>query len=360
MDSCCLMIRRGFLDKASRKDLIALARDGSAAHRLGRRANALVLLDQGMSCAAVAQVLLLDDDTIRSWHRLYQQDGIEGLASFGYEGSTCRLSEEQQERLAAWVAETLPGSTREIGAWIERECAIAYQGRSGLIALLHRLGMEHRRPTPLARRLDPEKQEAFIKAYEDRLNHLGADEVVLFADAVHPVHASRPVGCWAPKHVPIAIAQTSGRQGLNIHGAIELETGQTHMLEALHVDADSTIRLLATIEARYPRKRRIHLYVDNARYHHAKRVKQWLARPDCRIRMHFVPVYCPHLNPIERLWGVMHRHVTHNRCHDSFNQFVEHILTFLRTDVPTRWNEFCDQVSDNFRIIRPDSFRVIR
>jgi transposase len=80
------MIRRGFLDAESRKDLAELARDGSAAHRLARRANALVLLDNGMSCEAIAKVLLLDDDTIRTWYRLYQEDGIEGLASFGYEG----------------------------------------------------------------------------------------------------------------------------------------------------------------------------------------------------------------------------------------------------------------------------------
>ena len=77
------------------QDLTELARDGSAAHRLARRANALVLLDDGMSCEAIAKVLLLDDDTIRTWYRLYEEDGIEGLASFGYEGGACRLSEEQ-------------------------------------------------------------------------------------------------------------------------------------------------------------------------------------------------------------------------------------------------------------------------
>ena len=96
------MIRPGFLDQASRRDLIELARDGSAAHRLARRANALVLLDDGMSCEAIARVLFVDDDTIRTWHRLYEEDGIEGLASFGYEGSACRLDEEQQTKLAAW------------------------------------------------------------------------------------------------------------------------------------------------------------------------------------------------------------------------------------------------------------------
>ncbi len=228
-----LMIRPGFLDKQSRHDLIELARDGSAAHRLARRANALVLLDDGMSCDAIANVLFLDDDTIRTWRRLYQEDGIEGLASFGHEGSACRLSEAQQDRLKGWITATLPRTTREIGAWIERECGIVYQGRSGLIALLHRLGMEHRKPKAVSRKLDPAKQAAFIKAYENLLNHMADDEAVLFGDAVHPTHAVRPVGCWAPKETPVAVAQTSGRQRLNIHGAIDLESGQTRMLEAL-------------------------------------------------------------------------------------------------------------------------------
>jgi transposase len=166
---------------------------------LARRANALLLLDDGMSCDAVAKVLYMDDDTIRTWHRLYQEDGIEGLASFGYEGSACRLTAAQQDRLTAWITETLPRTTREIGAWIALECGIDYEGRSGLIALLHRLGMEHRKPKAISRKLDPAKQAAFIERYEALLNQLPADEAVMFADAVHPTHAVQAVGCWAPR-----------------------------------------------------------------------------------------------------------------------------------------------------------------
>jgi transposase len=88
------------------------------------------LLDDGMSYTAVAKVLLIDDDTVRTWHRLYEEDGIEGLASFGYEGSACRLSEEQQDKLKAWITETLRRTTRAIGAWIEREAASSI--RAGL------------------------------------------------------------------------------------------------------------------------------------------------------------------------------------------------------------------------------------
>ena len=233
------MIRAGFLDAEARRDLIELARDGAAEHRLARRANALVLLDEGWSCQRVAKALLLDDDTIRSWHRLYLQDGIEGLAGFGYEGSACRLTLGQQDKLKSWIAETLPRSTRQIGEWIEKEFEIAYEGRSGLIALLHRLGMIHRKPLAIPRKLDEDKQKAFIKAYNALLNALPEDEAVMFADAVHPTHTVRPVGCWAPKDVQVAVEQNSGRDRLNIHGAIDLETGNTKMIEALTADAQS-------------------------------------------------------------------------------------------------------------------------
>ena len=204
------MIRPGFLDRESRQDLIELARNGSAAHRLARRANALVLLDDGMSCEAIAKVLLLDDDTIRTWYHLYEEDGIEGLTNFGYEGSACQLSGEQQEKLKAWVAAALPRTTRQVGAWIENEFGVVYEGRSGLIALLHRLELEYHKPNVIPRKLDEEKQKFFIESYEKLLNSLGDDEAVLFADAVHPTHAARPVGCWAPSQEKLAIEQKGG------------------------------------------------------------------------------------------------------------------------------------------------------
>jgi transposase len=353
------MIRPGFLDSESRRDLIDLARDGAAAHRLARRANALVLLDDGLSCEAIGKVLFLDGDTIREWHKLYLEDGIEGLATFNHEGGSCRLTAEQQEKLKAWVAETLPRTTRQVGAWIAGEFGIEYQTRSGLIALLHRVGMEHRKPKAISRKLDPMKQAAFIKSYESLMNQLPADEAVIFADAVHPTHTVRPVGCWAPKEVPVAVEQSSGRERLNLHGAIDLETGKTIVKDVPTVDAVSTIALLAAIETTYPAQRRIHVFLDNARYHHAKLVQAWLARPECRIKLHFVPAYCPHLNPIERLWGLMHRNITHNKCYKSFREFSTAMLSFLRDEVPKNWRTLCDEVSDNFRVINPKDFRIL-
>ena len=326
---------------------------------MARRANALVLLDSGWSCEKVAGALLLDDDTIRRWHGLFIEDGLEGLTRFETGGSACQMNDEQQETLKAWVAAALPRSTRQIGAWIEKEFGLVYESRSGLIALLHRLGLEYHKPSVIPRKLNEEKQKAFIESYEKLLNSLGDNEAVLFADAVHPTHAARPAGCWAPSQQKLVIEQTSGRQRINIHGAIDLETGQTRMIEALTIDAASTIRLLQTIEAFYPMLALIHVFLDNARYHHARLVQEWLAQPGRRIKLHFIPTYCPHLNPIERLWGVMHRNVTHNKCYATCAQFADATLGFLRETVPRNWADLRDSVTDNFRIINPKDFRVV-
>src|SRR5580658_9232465 len=92
LDSDGRMIRGGFLSEEDRKTLIALARDGLAAGRVTRRANALVLLDKGMSCQEVAEVLLFDDDTIRGWYELFEQSGVEGLSRFDMGGSSGKMT----------------------------------------------------------------------------------------------------------------------------------------------------------------------------------------------------------------------------------------------------------------------------
>ena len=86
----------------------------------------------------------------RAWHGPCAEDGFDGLGRFKAGGGLSRMSLADQDRLKAWVSAALPGSTRRIGAWIEAECGFSYEGRSGLIALLHRLGLEYHKPQYLA------------------------------------------------------------------------------------------------------------------------------------------------------------------------------------------------------------------
>jgi hypothetical protein len=78
---------------------------------------------------------------------------------------------------------------------------------------------------------------------------------------------------------------------MNIPGVIDLETGATLVKEVLSVDADSTIALLASIEAAHSTMRRIRIDLDNARYHHARVVQDWMEQPGWCALLHFIPAY---------------------------------------------------------------------
>jgi len=216
---------------------------------------------------------------VRDWRKFFAEGGVGRLRRFEAGGSVSLLSQAQEETLVEYVSQALPRSTREVGVFIEQVFGVAYDSRSGLIALLHRLGLAYRKPETIGRRMDARDQQAFIAAYEKLLNSLGPDEATLFVDAVHPTYAAQSVGCWAPAGEALAVGRTSGRERLNIHGALDLETGKTAMIEVESVDAASTIRPLQTVESLYPRLARIHVFLDNARYHHAVLVREWLASP---------------------------------------------------------------------------------
>ena len=146
---------------------------------------------------------------------------------------------------------------------------------------------------------------------------MGDDEAVLFVDAVHPTHAARPVGCWAPKEQKLAIEQTSGRERINIHGAIDLETGQTRMIEVVTIDAISTIRLLESMEALYPLMACIHVFLDNARYHHAKLVQRMAVSARMPDQAAFPSVLLPASEPDRAAVGrhAQEHHAQQNLCH---------------------------------------------
>src|SRR4029450_6602086 len=106
------MIRSVFLSDEDRTALTVLARDGSSPCRVTRRANALVLLAQGMSCQEVAHVVLHGDDTTRGCRKLFEQRGIEGITSFDVGGSGGYLSVQQGDVLTAWAGAGVPAWAR--------------------------------------------------------------------------------------------------------------------------------------------------------------------------------------------------------------------------------------------------------
>jgi len=88
-------------------------------------------------------------------------------------------------------------------------------------------------------------------------------------------------------------------------------------------------------------------------------VLAWLARAGVQDQTALRPRLLPHLNPIERLWGLMHKHITHNRCYERFADFRDAMLRFLREEVPRNWDAYATPYQTTFRIISPKDFRIL-
>ena len=89
------MIRTNFLSGEDRRQLLACVKRQREDHDVVRRPNALLLFDDGKSRVEIAQVLYLDDDTVRGWHKLYLAAGWNAVAYGGWKGGQSRLAVAQ-------------------------------------------------------------------------------------------------------------------------------------------------------------------------------------------------------------------------------------------------------------------------
>ncbi|MBS0351008.1 MAG: IS630 family transposase [Proteobacteria bacterium] len=126
------------------------------------------------------------------------------------------------------------------------------------------------------------------------MNSKPSSTEVLFLDAVHPEHNAMAAYGWIKRGEKRELKTNSGRERLNLHGAINAETYQITILESKTINAESTISLLETIERSYPLAKSIMVILDNARYHYSRLVKEFLK--NSKIQLIFLPSYSPNLN----------------------------------------------------------------
>ncbi len=120
----------------------------SETHGVARRANAVLLLDDGLSCVEVAKGLYLDDDTVRTWLKRYRAGGLDEMTLFDWHGRSGHLSREQEAELSAHLSQRLYRDTGEVAAHIKATYGVIYS-HSGCIKVMHRLGFEYKRPKSL-------------------------------------------------------------------------------------------------------------------------------------------------------------------------------------------------------------------
>jgi transposase len=108
--------------------------------------------------------------------------------------------------------------------------------------------------------------------------------------------------------------------------------GQLIIMNENKFDAESFKRFLKMILKKAKTKKKILLVLDNARYHHAKILADYISSIKDRLELFFLPAYSPDINAIEMLWKKTRRGVTHNRYFDALNNMTDKLMKF--------WSQF--------------------
>jgi transposase len=352
------MVGASFLTDTERLELRAVLRRVRGEALALRRANILLLLDKGWTSAQVGEAFFLEIATIEAVQRAYKTSGISSLYAADILGRPLKLDAAQRAELAVHLESAHYATSQEVRDYISAAYGVSYS-RAGIIAFLKALGFVHQNTTLVAPAVCETVQQDAIDAYAALKAALPADEVIVHVDGVHPTHMAKTGKVWVKKGEKLHIPSNTGRQRINIHGALNLATGQFTFMNNVTIDAQSTIQLFKNLEAAYPNKSKIHVFLDNARYHYSAAVKEWLVASGRRIVLHFLPAYCPHLNLIERLWHVLHNHVTRNKYHKTYNAFCDAIITFCRQTIKAEWNTIKSYVTDNFTIKSNEKLKFI-
>lgn len=133
------------------------------------------------------------------------------------------------------------------------------------------------------------------------------------------------IRAWFLAGIVPQIKSPVDRFKLSVYGAMG-RNGQLIIWSEENFDADSFKRFLETILEQAKTNKKILLVLDNARYHHAKKLKEYINSIKDRIELFFLPAYSPDINAIEMLWKKTRRGVTHNRYFSTLKEMANELF----------------------------------
>jgi transposase len=299
--------------------------------RKADRIKIILLLNSGYTQKEVADILLLDQDTITTWKNNFLErktdDDLSTWLSDNYVGYVGKISFIEITRLRTYLSCFNVGTKARIQTFLLLSEQITYT-LSGLQKLLDRIGMSHKKIRRIPGNANVYKQASFIKIMDKIISKMSVNQSIMYMDSVHPQHNTVCSKVWIEKGTQRWIQSNTGRERVNINGAYNPFTQEVFTQQAPTINAQVTIKLLKKIIERNPQFIKIHLVSDNARYNKCKEVQEFLAT-QTKIQMLYLPPYSPNLNLIERLWKFMHEKVIHLNYFDTFPKFKKAINSFF-------------------------------
>ena len=165
-----------------------------------------------------------------------------------------------------------------------------------------------------------------LRAIRKLLKDLPDDEVLVYEDEVD-IHLNPKIGRdWMLRGQQKEVVTPGQNEKRYLAGALESRTGRLIYVAGDRKNSLLFINLLWELTQHFPDARTIHVILDNYSIHYTQQVNLSLETSEGRrLKLHFLPPYCPDHNKIERLWRDLHAAVTRNHRRATMSRLMDEV-----------------------------------
>jgi transposase len=333
MNQIVLQVRHSVKERLLR----SLRRTRNAGTRL--RYLMIVNVISGRSTRQTAQVLLVHPTTVGRAVQQFRRYGEAGLHDGRTDNGEDKLSEGYLQRL-----HTVVSNSPELYGWRRPTWT-----RELLIETLVRLTGVRIHPTTMSRALArikarrgrpkpvvgcpwrPAAKARRLRQLRGLVTVLPRGERAFYEDEVD-IHLNPKIGLdWMVSGQQKQVRTPGQNEKRYLAGALDVRTGVVIWVEGGRKTSYLFLDLLDRLRREYPRARCLHLICDNYRIHKSDIVHAALGGYLAgKIKLHFLPPYCPDHNKIERVWEDLHADVTRNHRQPNMTKLMEAVRYHLR------------------------------
>ena len=301
------------------------------------RSQIIVALVQGKTAQLIADVLQCSLPLVYKVAQRFRREADAGLIDRREDNGPDPIPWHYHSWLRQVVAQSPPDYGYPRPTWTQEllvEVLAQKTGirvaRSTMSRLLREQGVRRGRPKPYVecpwRKRRRQKRLRQLRRLREGLPD---GEVLLWADEID-IHLNPKIGLDYMLRGQQKQVRTPGKNEKRyLAGALDSRSGRLLWEEWPNKSSDLFIGLLWRLSKEYPQARVIHLILDNYKIHKSARTGLTLRALGGRIRLHFLPPYCPDDNRIERVWQDVHANVTRNHRCKTMMELMEQVQEYL-------------------------------
>lgn len=253
-------------------------------------------------------------------YKLYRTEGLSRLLQPSPPRYTGKLSEEQREKLLDRLKDDDIATLAQAQDWMEQEFGVYYT-LGGVWALFKRLKVKLKTGRPSNVRKDPQQGEAFKKKFPTLADEF--DQHIWWADEMRYGTRTDLKRRWTPrKHrpqCPVVIGYEFGY----LYTCINPYSGDLFCMMLPRMTIECFEMFVQALGQQLDRRKKTMLILDRASNH------RWAKKPWRRLSLEFLPPASPELNPVERFFKELRKHLS-NQVFNNIAEVEDRIIEILK------------------------------